>query len=402
MFNIRSKPIKYLILFILLSPLVKLMAQEIQLPSQPLEGQKLFLSKGCVKCHSIFGEGGKVGADLGRTQANKNTMDIVAAMWNHSWEMNRAMLRGQDVPQLSPQEMGSILSFLYYLKYFDEPGSPSEGKKVFSEKGCIECHQVGGIGGKSGPALDTLSIYASPVFLAQKMWNHGRRMVRKIKQKGLKVPRFKDNEMADLLAYLQSVSPVKPSLPRYSFPGSPQRGERIIKEKGCLKCHRVNGTGGKIGPNLSEKRFHEGVTKIAGRMWNHAPKMWKKMEELGIQPPRFQGNEMADVIAYLYFLGFKSIPGELAQGEKLFHEKGCIQCHAIDGETDSKKVGPNLARTKGLNDIISISAAMWNHNIKMREEMKKQNIPFPRFSGEDLSNLLRYIRSLREQENGDE
>ncbi len=375
-----------------------LYSQEIQMPQEPMAGQKLFLSKECVKCHSIFGEGGKVGADLGRTQANKNTMDIVAAMWNHSWEMNRAMLKGHAIPKLTPEEMGSILSFLYYLKYLDEPGSAREGEKLFSRKGCIQCHRIGDKGGDVGPALDTLSVYASPVFLAQKMWNHGRKMIRQMKQKGIEIPRFQDNEVADLLAYLQSVNPAKAAQPGYAFPGSPQRGASIVEEKGCLNCHEVDGKGKHVGPNLSEKKFHEGVTKIAGRMWNHAPRMWKKMEAMGIEQPLFVGNEMADVIAYLYFLGFKSVPGDLAKGERLFREKGCIKCHATDDEKN--KVGPNLSRTKGLDDIISISAAMWNHNIKMQEEMKKQDVPFPRFTGEDLSNLLRYIRSLREQENG--
>ncbi len=398
-----SNLLRYLILggwVVLESLFLSVHGQEIQLPQQPLAGQKLFLSKGCVKCHSIFGVGGKVGADLGRTQANKNTMDIVAAMWNHSWEMNRAMLKGQAIPKLSPEEMGSILSFLYYLKYLDEPGSAREGEKLFSRKGCIQCHRIGEQGGDVGPALDTLSVYASPVFLAQKMWNHGRKMIRQMKNKGIKIPRFQDNEMADLLAYLQSVNPVKATQPIYAFPGSPQRGARIVEKKGCLNCHQVDGKGKKVGPNLSEKKFHEGVTKIAGRMWNHAPRMWKKMETLGIEQPLFVGNEMADVIAYLYFLGFKSIPGDLEKGKQLFREKGCSKCHATDDE--KKKVGPNLTRTRGLNDIISISSAMWNHNIKMTEEMKKKEVPFPRFTGEDLSNLLSYIRSLREQENGDD
>ncbi len=370
-------------------------AQDIQLPAQPLEGQRLFVSKGCIKCHSVFGEGGTIGADLGRTQAGKKTMDIVAAMWNHSWEMARALLKGEKIPQLSPPEMASILSFLYYLKYFDEPGSPEKGEVLFREKGCIKCHSIAGEGGKVGPALDTLSVYASPVFLAQEMWNHGKRMVQEMKKTGVRIPTFKKNEMADILAYLHSTSSLKPTSPIYLFPGSPQRGAQLFREKGCANCHQTNGEGRKIGPNLGEKRFHRGVVEIAGRLWNHGPKMWARMEKEGIPQPIFSGNEMADIIAFLYFLEFRVKPGNIERGRRIFQEKGCQKCHAINNEGD--KVGPNLAETKGLDNLIAISSAMWNHNIKMQEEMKKQNVPFPRFTGDELADLLGFIRSLREQ-----
>ena len=36
------------------------------LPEDPAKGARLFVSKGCVRCHALKGEGGKIGPDFGR------------------------------------------------------------------------------------------------------------------------------------------------------------------------------------------------------------------------------------------------------------------------------------------------------------------------------------------------
>jgi hypothetical protein len=53
-------------------------------------------------------------------------------------------------------------------------------------------------------------------------------------------------------------------------------------------------------------------------MWNHGPEMWLEMKERGIERPDFNGEEMADVIAYLYFLKFVDQPGNPVEGENSF------------------------------------------------------------------------------------
>jgi len=377
-----------------------LFAQEFQLPENPLEGQALFVKKGCIQCHSVFGEGGKVGSDLGRSQANKTALGILAAMWNHSGEMSQAMIKGQNPAQLAPNEMAALLSFLYYLNYFGQPGSADNGAKIFESKGCNQCHSIGGKGGTEAPALDKLSYLASPVLMAQEMWNHGTKMMQYLKKKNLLFPILSGKDIADLLTYSQSFNPAPPQSVRYAFPGSPNRGAVLFKEKKCIQCHRINGKGGTVGSDLSRRPFHQSVDEIAAIMWNHAPKMMQKMHAKGIMPPRFDCNEMADIIAYLYFLDFRIRPGDVEQGKKIFEAKQCNKCHSLNGYQG--KIGPNLARVKGLNDIITISTAMWNHNIKMQKEMKKQHIPYPRFTGTELKNLLTFIRSNREREDVEE
>lgn len=372
-----------------------LYAQDFKLPQDPLEGQALFAEKSCIKCHSILGQGGRIGSDLGRSQANKTALDILAAMWNHSGEMSQAMVKGQTIPKLEPAELAAMLSFLYYLTYFGKPGSSEAGASLIESRGCLNCHSIRGSGGAEGPALDHLGRSPSPVLIAQQMWNHGPKMIQLLQKKNISFPALQGKDIADLVAYLHSVNPEASQSLTYAFPGSSARGAEVFTAKGCNQCHSLNGRGGSIGPDLGRRSFHYSVEEIAAMMWNHAPKMFQKMQAKAISIPKFKNNEMADLIAYLYFLDFRIQPGDADKGRIIFEEKNCHKCHSLNGYKAT--VGPNLARIKGLDDIITISTAMWNHNILMQKEMKKQQIPYPRFNGEELKNLLTFIQSIRER-----
>jgi mono/diheme cytochrome c family protein len=153
--------------------------------------------------------------------------------------------------------------------------------------------------------------------------------------------------------------------------------------------------GRNVGPDLTKKEFNVGAAEIAAKMWNHGSKMFAKMKELNIDQPKFQGSEMADLIAYLYFLGFESQSGSINLGKKIFLQKKCSACHAIRGEGGN--VGPDLAKSKNVSNFIDAAAAMWNHGYNMRLLMQKVKIPIPRFTAEEMNDLLTYIRSERQQ-----
>ena len=93
--------------------------------------------------------------------------------------------------------------------------------------------------------------------------------------------------------------PIQPTSPDVSFPGDAARGKAIFEGKGaCLKCHRVQENGSRLGPDLTEfgmvkhtveevkrsilepdpevlpgNRFYRVVTRegtaITGRLLNH-------------------------------------------------------------------------------------------------------------------------------------
>lgn len=168
-------------------------------------------------------------------------------------------------------------------------GNPTIGQRLFKTKRCITCHAVKGEGGDVGPDLGRIQHTHNVYQMAAVMWNHSTQMRQAMEAKGIERPTFKSDEMAHLLAYLHSLQVV----------GDPERGRAVFERKGCAKCHAINGVGGKIGPELARTHHPHPPIELAGMMWNHSPTMTAMMGALGIPRPVFDGNEMADLLAYL-------------------------------------------------------------------------------------------------------
>jgi mono/diheme cytochrome c family protein len=353
----------------------------------PTKGQSLFVSKGCVECHAVRGAGGRIGPDLGRTAVKGSFYEIAAAMWNHAVVMGEKMTELRLVrPTFKEDELADLLAFLYFLNYFDEPGDPNVGKVLFAQKHCIQCHSLGRVGGASGPRLDTLPRGTSPLRIAQDLWNHGPAMVPAIRRMGLDIPKFNGSEIIDLFAYLRSQGQRRATR-EFRSAGDPARGRRLFTEKGCSRCHSVLDGGGDIGPDLGKAELRGSVTQLAGRMWNHWPAMAEAMGALGMAPPTFKGEEVADVFAYLFISRYEGRPGDLSGGRKAYREKGCVVCH---GEKGDGGIGPALKGGSGETKE-QITQRMWNHVPGMRERMGAHQIPWPRVDAEELASLIALI-----------
>ncbi len=382
-----------LINFILFMGAAFSFGQTVELPNDPLGGSRVFVNKGCVKCHSIFGKGGKIGRDLGRTLVRRGPLGIFAMMWNHSPEMSKLMRKPHKMPLFSEQEMADFIAFIYFLSYLDERGEPEKGRVVLKDKKCLTCHKVGGEGGEIGPPLDKLRSYANPLSLAQRMWRYVIMMSAKMSSLGIQRPEFTGSEIIDLFAYLRKISTYKTDAFTYLTPGKPTVGKRLFEEKGCLQCHKISNKGKAMRHDLQRVDFRVGVTQIAARMWKHGPKIWAKMQEMGIKRPLFEKNELADLVAYLYFLNFMEQSGDVKAGKSLFTRKRCVECHSIRGQGGN--VGPDLALSDETKDYIKITTAMWNHNEKMRILMDKMGVPMPRFDEKEMRDLFFYLSSER-------
>ena len=78
----------------------------------------------------------------------------------------------------------------------------------------------------------------------------------------------------------------------------PLAGSRVFGTKGCVKCHAVNGVGGKVAPDLGRIPRPRSFYELAAEMWNHLPKMGERMRELGIVRPQLDPRETGDLIAF--------------------------------------------------------------------------------------------------------
>jgi mono/diheme cytochrome c family protein len=377
-----------------------LLAQEEgPLPENPMEGARLFRQKGCIHCHAVGDQGGSVGPDLSRIYLKGSLLDVAGTMWNHAPHMVEKMQELKISPPLfTSQEMTDLIAFLsayqYYLGAVGRPGNPVTGKRLFTEKGCTRCHAFEVNWEQYGPNLRSYRGNA-PILIAQAMWNHGPEMVKVMRQTGMTPMKFRGDEMIDLLAYVRTGGEGMPEERSYIQPGSPNRGKRLFQERGCLRCHAVRGVGGREGPDLGRPagEFVRSVSHLAGLLWNHGPEMWSTMQRRGVPLPILSKEDMADLIAYLYFINYFDKPGDPTRGERLFTEKQCSQCHAIRGK--GGVVGPDLTAVPGLDSPITMVAEMWNHAPYMDLAMRGKRIPWPRFQTGDVADILEYLLSVR-------
>jgi cytochrome c2 len=182
-------------------------------------------------------------------------------------------------------------------------GDAQAGSRVFAEKGCGNCHAVRSVGPSLAPDLGRIAQRLTMTQLAGSMWNHAPAMRKLAEQKGFSWRPFKGAEMRDLIAYLYSISLL-------DQPGDARRGERLFVEKGCATCHSVGGGGSRIGPDLTEWKQYGSPILWAELMWSHALKMEEKMREFGVGWPRFEGNEIVDLITYIRVAAHPQAPKE--------------------------------------------------------------------------------------------
>ncbi|MBI4011101.1 MAG: c-type cytochrome [Candidatus Rokubacteria bacterium] len=369
-------------------------AQPLFSPTQdPIAGSRVFGEKGCVKCHAVKGVGGKVGPDLGRLPRPRSFFDLAAAMWNHLPRMAERMRRlGIARPRLDARETGDLIAFLFTFDYFDPPGNVPAGRRLFTEKKCVVCHQVGDVGGVIGPNLDFLKQYGSPIFVASAMWNHGPAMAEVMRAKGIQRPTFKDAELLDLIAYAKATSRLPVAGPLYVLPGRASEGHRLFVEKRCSDCHGVAGKGGGVGPDLAERGVHRTLTQFAAAMWNKAPAMVAAMKGRGVPVPQLTAEEMADIVAYLYAVQYFAVPGDRQRGARLANEKGCFGCHGVQARDG--KAPADLAQVRGLDSPAAVVAALWNHSFIGAPPTDRPPPRWAEFRPDEMADLVAFLRSL--------
>jgi mono/diheme cytochrome c family protein len=172
-------------------------------------------------------------------------------------------------------------------------GDAGRGRAVFEAKACARCHQPRGLGGATGPALEDVRRPQGILELAGRLWNHAPAMFTAIGKEGLAWPDLSEEQMRDLATYLQAA-------PGRDAPPDAGRGHILLVSKGCLKCHRLRGEGGAGAFDLaaSPDRYQSPVA-WATRIWGHAPRMAAVAARLGVTYPRFGGDEMANLFAFL-------------------------------------------------------------------------------------------------------
>ena len=174
-------------------------------------------------------------------------------------------------------------------------------------------------------------------------------------------------------------------------PGDAERGQAVFAARQCVRCHAPRGQPS-VGPVVEELRRPQGAYELAGRFWNHAPAMFTTVIREGIAWPEISPAEMVDLMAYLRADPSRDPAPDLAQGHILLVGKGCLKCHRYRGE--GGRIAEELTRAHpGYESPVTWAAAVWKHAPRMAEEARRMGVPYPRFTGEEMGNLVGLLRS---------
>jgi mono/diheme cytochrome c family protein len=191
------------------------------------QGRRLFQQKGCIGCHSIGGQGGKIGPAL----------DDVGLRRSAAWMMQhfrdpQSVTPGSVMPKFgfTEAEAKALTEFLVHMKeYKVETTLPSlitqidRGRDVYIKYGCTGCHGSGGKGGVPNPNSKTAELVPDLLKVAEgytrdELKNrilNGQREIASLDPKRppppLYMPAWRntipDAEVDDLVSYLISLKP---------------------------------------------------------------------------------------------------------------------------------------------------------------------------------------------------
>ncbi len=298
-------------------------------------------------------------------------------------------------PNLTGKEFSDLSAYLYFLKFFDEPGDSTKGRYLFNEKGCHLCHPLSGKGKAGEPGLNEFPQNISPIFLSQAIWNHGPDMIAQMVKLGIKWPEFKGTEMMDLLEYVKANAKGGSKETAFVTPGNPREGKEVFQTKGCTRCHAEKGEDRREGGDLGRKArtFYRSLTQIASSMWNKGPIVLARMSQTPTGIPKFTPKEMADLLSYLYFLHFTGEPGNAWNGRRLFRDLGCIRCHGMEGKGGDLMQINLSSKYQKAAQVMEIVAGIWNHSSEIDRAMKEKGLTWPLLKKGEMADLLEYIRS---------
>jgi cytochrome c2 len=264
----------------------------------------------------------------------------------------------------------------------------TQGKKLFVEMGCWGCHPTEGYNDlpKRGPTLANLVSKTTPGWAETwisnpRDWRPYTRMPNfwpgavdgtHVARQGGETPdaarerhaALRAEEVAQITAFLWSVSTPAPLPKAPARAGSAAKGKQLFDAIGCRACHVVE-------EGSTARRSEASPTRdYAPNLWNVADKaspewlygwvknpraLWPdtKMPDL-----RLTSEEAADVVAYLLTLrSDRAYPvpaafqpgreGErtalAAKGKALVAKYGCFGCHVIPGFETAQKIGTELS-----------------------------------------------------------
>lgn len=247
--------------------------------------------------------------------------------------------------------------------YSNVPGVAvfNRGLKLIDRAACFACHNLQQLPAREriAPNLDSIGEKVRPLWL--KNWlldpqaylaetympNHG----------------LDTTEAVALTAYLMSLSDLTEGQPADRGAGQVNAatlatGRRLVEKSACKDCHSnaaSTGFEGIIAPDMS--RIGSKVKRPWLAEWLRNPIHFQPatvMPSYGFTVQ--QANDVADYLINTFssaegptsqedamFAAQLTSEDLIAEGQRLFRETGCFNCHALDGKKNLLKIGPDLS-----------------------------------------------------------
>jgi mono/diheme cytochrome c family protein/predicted nuclease with TOPRIM domain len=184
----------------------------------------------------------------------------------------------------------------------------------------------------------------------------------------------------------------QPELPILPFASTIARGQRLFETMGCHGCHLVEGFAQlpKVGPDL--QRLASKVDPAWLVAWIEEPKAYWAHTKM----PNFQLSREEATAAAAYLLS-SSQPyqgpkypgnGDVAAGQKLVQEIGCLGCHQIDGTGNA--FAPDLSRVASKVNADWLFA--WVKD--PQDYLPGTRMPNLRLSDEQAAHITAYLMTL--------
>ena len=335
-------------------------------------GREMLGELSCLQCHTVQGEGARVGAapDLGqRIQQLGTPAAVASALWNHSPAMWTEMsARVVSRPMATDDEWRDVMTYLWSLGLMNNAADPKRGAKVFEDKRCGTCHKSGGTAG--APQVAVWKVAEDPFSVLEGMWNHAGTMQQEFTARKWGWKKVTGRDLMDLTAFVGQTR-VEPATFRAGFAIPEGDGGQTAFAARCGGCHN--------GANSLAAKFRSASwLDIGAAMWNHAPLMKKADAKPGQAGP----GEMRLILAYIWDLQHRDGEAVISRGKELFTVKKCVECHQ-----GSPRPGQHF-------NPYSMIALGWGPGRVMHQKMGEKNIKWPMLSTQNMADLTAYLDSL--------
>lgn len=406
---------------------------DVKAAADPTAGTTLYGQSFCASCHAVQNAAGNlVGGNFGPELSGIGTK--ARSEWLQDWLANPSHYDSQTMMphyRFDDEQIATLVQFLQSKTEADFVGnvhlSPAtkeqvdHGKRLVMENGCAACHEINGIHKPENFAPELSRIGSKP--LNQILFVEGVEhtlpdyigaKVRNPRAFGpsLKMPQFKftpqqvDAITTALLALTDraETQPQEmrvPAAQQTKYEPAGHAGQ-LMHDLKCFSCHRINGHGGEMAPDLSYEGTavqREWLVQFLKNPETLRPALIRRMPKFNLREDEI--SSLADYIMTVYqtpefdrdsMPESSFTPVQAEQGRELFYSKfACQSCHIADFGKDKGYIGPALAGTgKRFN------GAWVYHWLKNPQALRPGTIePNQHMTDEEAVSVTAFLMSLK-------